>query len=135
MKRVLPIAAIALLAACSANEGTDASNAAAMNDGVAMEAMPMNDMMMMAPAPGDSPATQGYKRSMSAMMTDMPAYTGDADVDFMQQMRGHHSAAVAMSETQLANGKDAEARALAEKIIAEQKTEIAQIDRWLAARP
>ena len=134
MKRVLPIAAIALLAACSANEGTGASNAAAMNDGVAMEAMPMNDMIM-APAPGDSPATQGYKRSMSAMMTDMPAYTGDADVDFMQQMRGHHRAAIAMSETELANGKDAEARALAEKIIAEQKAEIAQIDRWLAARP
>lgn len=134
MKRILPIAAIALLAACSANEGTGASNAAAMNDGVAMEAMPMNDMMM-APAPGDSPATQGYKRSMSAMMTDMPAYTGDADVDFMQQMRGHHRAAIAMSETEMANGKDAEARALAEKIIAEQKAEIAQIDRWLAARP
>lgn len=134
MKRVLPIAAIVLLAACSTNEGTGASNAAAMNDGVAMEAMPMNDMMM-APAPGDSPATQGYKRSMSAMMTDMPAYTGDADVDFMQQMRGHHRAAIAMSETELANGKDAEARALAEKIIAEQKAEIAQIDRWLAARP
>ncbi len=134
MKRVLLIAAIALLAACSANEGTGASNAAAMNDGVAMEAMPMNDMIM-APAPGDSPATQGYKRSMSAMMTDMPAYTGDADVDFMQQMRGHHRAAIAMSETELANGKDAEARALAEKITAEQKAEIAQIDRWLAARP
>lgn len=134
MKRVLLIAAIALLAACSANEGTGASNAAAMNDGVAMEAMPMNDMIM-APAPGDSPATQGYKRSMGAMMTDMPAYTGDADVDFMQQMRGHHRAAIAMSETELANGKDAEARALAEKITAEQKAEIAQIDRWLAARP
>lgn len=134
MKRVLLIAAIALLAACSANEGTGASNAAAMNDGVAMEAMPMNDMIM-APAHGDSPATQGYKRSMGAMMTDMPAYTGDADVDFMQQMRGHHRAAIAMSETELANGKDAEARALAEKITAEQKAEIAQIDRWLAARP
>lgn len=94
----------------------------------------MAGMDMSAPVPGDSAATKGYKQSMTAMMSDAPAYTGDADVDFMQQMRIHHLAAIAMSETQLEHGSNAETRALAEQIIAEQRREIADIDRWLAAR-
>jgi uncharacterized protein (DUF305 family) len=94
----------------------------------------MTGMGMSAPAPTDSAATKGYKQSMNAMMSEAPAYTGDADVDFMQQMRVHHQAAIAMSETQLEHGSDAEARTLAEQIIAEQRREIAEIDRWLASR-
>lgn len=95
----------------------------------------MTGMAMSAPAANDSAATTGYKESMNGMMRDAPAYSGDADVDFMQQMRVHHVAAIAMSETQLAHGRDTEARTLAEQIIAEQRREIAEIDAWLAARP
>ena len=96
-------------------------------------AEPMN-MAMMAPAAGDSAATKGYKQSMMRMMQGMPPYTGDADVDFNKQMRTHHLAAVDMAKVQLANGKDAESRALATKVIADQNREIAQIDAWLAKR-
>jgi uncharacterized protein (DUF305 family) len=85
----------------------------------------MAGMAMSAPAANDSAATNGYKESMNAMMRDAPAYTGDADIDFMQQMR----------EIQLAHGRDEQARTLAEEIIAEQRREIAEIDAWLAARP
>lgn len=92
-------------------------------------------MAMSASAANDSAATAGYKESMNAMMRDAPAYTGNADVDFMQQMRVHHVAAIAMSEIQLAHGRDEQARTLAEEIIAEQRREIAEIDAWLAARP
>ena len=95
---------------------------------------PMGDMAMMAPQPSDSAATKGYKQSMSRMMQGMPPYTGDADVDFNKQMRTHHLAAIDMAEVQLANGKDAESRALATKIIADQKREVAQIDAWLQKR-
>lgn len=94
----------------------------------------MAGMAMSAPAVNDSDATTGYKESMNAMMRDAPAYTGDADVDFMQQMRVHHVAAIAMSETELAHGRDEQARTLAEQIIAEQRREIAEIDGWLKAR-
>lgn len=94
----------------------------------------MDGMAMSAPAANDSAATTGYKGSMNAMMRDAPAYTGDADVDFMQQMRVHHMAAITMSETQLTHGRDEQARMLAEQIIAEQRREIAEIDAWLAAR-
>ena len=83
-------------------------------------------------AAGDPAATRGYKASMNAMMEQMPAFTGDVDVDFMKQMRGHHVAAVAMARVELAHGKDAQARTLAQEVITAQEREIALIDAWLA---
>lgn len=91
-------------------------------------------MKMAMPMAGDSAATRGYKSSMSTMMDKMPTYTGDADIDFMLQMRGHHQAAIDMANVELANGKDPEARALAKSIIAAQKTEIAQMGVWLGKK-
>ena len=92
------------------------------------------DMAMMKAAAGDSEATRGSKAAMMKMMHGMPAYTGDADVDFNKQMRGHHVAAIEMAEVQLKHGKDIESRALAQEIIDAQKKEIAEIDAWLAKR-
>lgn len=91
-------------------------------------------MDMSAANPADPPATQGYKKSMNDMVANMPTYTGEADADFMRQMKGHHQAAIAMAETELRHGDDPEARALAEKIIRDQRAEIAEIDTWLAAQ-
>ncbi len=86
------------------------------------------------PLSGEPPATRAFKGSMATMMREAPAYTGDADVDFMQQMRVHHVAAVAMAKAELEYGKDAEARRLAQAVVDTQQKEIEQIDRWLAAR-
>lgn len=79
----------------------------------------------------DSAATAGYKASMNSMMSSMPAFTGDADIDFMRQMRPHHQAAIDMAKIVLTSGKDAETKRLAKGIIATQQREINQIDRWL----
>ncbi len=134
---ILSVTTAALaLAACSDQPGAH-DNMAVTTEMTGHDMSGANGMAGMAmsePAATDSDATIGYKESMNAMMRDAPAYTGDADVDFMQQMRVHHVAAIAMSETQLEHGRDAEARALAEQIIAEQRREIAQIDAWLTAR-
>jgi uncharacterized protein (DUF305 family) len=59
--------------------------------------------------------------------------TGDADHDFATMMRHHHMHGVQMSEAYLKGAKDAEMRAKAEKIMAEQKKDIADFDRWLSA--
>jgi uncharacterized protein (DUF305 family) len=64
---------------------------------------------------------------MHAMQT-MPAFSGDADVDFMKQMRPHHLAAIEMAKVVVANGKDADVKRLAQEIIAAQEKEIATID-------
>ena len=98
---------------------------------------PTDHMAMMAsmmPKPNDSAATKGYKQSMMRMMEGMPPYTGDADIDFNKQMRVHHLAAIDMAEVQLAQGTNPESKALAQKIIEEQRKEIAQIDAWLQQR-
>jgi uncharacterized protein (DUF305 family) len=89
---------------------------------------------MMTPQPGDAAATRGYKQAMMRMMQGMPPYTNDADVDFAKQMRVHHLAAIDMAEVQLANGKDEPTKALARKIISDQKAEVAQLDAWLQQR-
>lgn len=93
--------------------------------------MPGMDMKMMMPTPADSASTAGYKAAMMKMMMPMPKFTGDADVDFMTQMKPHHQAAIDMAKVALANGKDAETKALAQAIITAQEKEIAMIDAWL----
>lgn len=135
MKRLaLIITACATAAACSGEQPAPASdtNAAAPATGkMAGGHMSESTMGMMAPAAGDSAATRGYKASMMSMMTDMPAYVGDPDIDFMKQMRVHHQAAIAMAQVEMTNGADARAKDLAQEIIAAQQREIGVIDAWL----
>lgn len=93
--------------------------------------MPMMDMMM--PKESDAASTKAYKASMMKMMQEMPRdYTGNADVDFMRQMRAHHQGAIGMSEVVLQQGKDDQVKRLARKLIDDQRKEIAEIDAWLA---
>ena len=57
--------------------------------------------------------------------------TGNADVDFAMMMRIHHQGAIDMAEAELRDGKDTQMRKLATNIIAAQKKEIAQLDKFL----
>jgi uncharacterized protein (DUF305 family) len=117
-----------------------ASLAAVAGAALAQQATPMPEMNkkgmemdhgMMKPIPGEPPSTAGYKTAMMKMMMEMPKFTGDADIDFMKQMRPHHQAAIDMAQVVLNDGKNAETKKLATAIIAAQKKEIATIDTWL----
>src|SRR6202047_1667131 len=108
--------------------GSALAQQAAPMPGMDMKGM---DMKMMMPSPNDPPSTKGYKSAMMKMMEAMPKFTGDADIDFMKQMRTHHEAAIDMAKVVLANGKDADTKKLAQEIIAAQEKEIATIDAWL----
>ena len=133
MKRIsLVLAACALATACSPQAEEPA--VAAPEAPAAADAHGGMEGGMAAPAPGDSVATQGYKASMNTMMDAMPAFTGDADIKLMKQMRGHHVAAVSMARVELAQGKDAQARNLAQEVITAQEREITLIDAWLAQK-
>ncbi|MCD1268849.1 DUF305 domain-containing protein [Microbacterium sp. MEC084] len=58
----------------------------------------------------------------------------EASTLFLEQMIVHHEGAIAMSETQLADGENPDALALAERIIADQTAEIAEMRGMLDAR-
>ncbi|MES2825062.1 MAG: DUF305 domain-containing protein [Pseudomonadota bacterium] len=61
--------------------------------------------------------------------------TGDTDYDFATMMRTHHEQGLRMAQNEIVNGKDATLRKLAKKIVATQKKELAEFDRWLAKHP
>ncbi|MGH8107314.1 MAG: DUF305 domain-containing protein [Arenimonas sp.] len=60
--------------------------------------------------------------------------TGDVDFDYAANMRMHQKLALEMSQAQLRNGKSPRLRALAARMITQQKNEIAILDRWMAAQ-
>jgi uncharacterized protein (DUF305 family) len=70
-------------------------------------------------------------KDMSEQMSSMPM-TGHTDVNFAAMMRMHHQGAIDMAEAELRDGTEPQMRALAKSIIAAQKKEIAQIDKFLA---
>ncbi len=57
--------------------------------------------------------------------------TGDTDRDFAVRMKLHHQQGLAMAQMQLEEGKSPQMKSMAKKIIATQKKEIAQFDKWL----
>ena len=88
------------------------------------------------PMTGNMPMTGSM--DMKAMMKDKNdkmssmAMTGNPDVDFAMMMRMHHQGAIDMAQAELKNGKEPQMRKIAQSIVASQKKEIAQFDRFLA---
>lgn len=74
------------------------------------------------------------KQSMMKGMDNMQKMkmSGDTDKDFATMMKVHHQQAVEMAQVELAKGSSAEMKAMATQIIAAQKKEIEQFDKWLA---
>ena len=92
-------------------------------------------MKMIMPDASDSASTKEYKAAMMHMMQSMPTtFTGDADVDFMTQMKAHHQGAIEMAKVVLANGKDPSVKKLAGEIVSSQQREVETIEQWLKAK-
>ncbi len=75
---------------------------------------------------------QGMEHGAGMMSEDEMTSLGNAtgkefDTMWVELMITHHEGAVAMSETEVAQGENAEAKELANSIIASQKAEIAQM--------
>ena len=70
---------------------------------------------------------------MTKMHAQMEAMkmTGNVDDDFAMMMRAHHQGAIDMAKVELAAGKNAELRKMAQKTIDDQTKEIAKLDKWM----
>ena len=106
MKRIFFAASLAAVVTGSALAQQPAPQQAAPMHGMDMKGTGM-DMKSMMPDPADPAPTAGYKAAMMKMMMAMPKFSGDADADFMTQMRPHHQAAIDMAKVVLASGTDA----------------------------
>ena len=82
------------------------------------------------------PVAKSFAAANDKMMKDMSVpLTEDADRDFVTSMIPHHQGAIDMARIELAHGKDAKLRKLAQDIVAAQEKEIAFMKAWLAAHP
>ena len=74
------------------------------------------------------------KNSMNTGMEEMQKMemSGNVDKDFAMMMKIHHQQALDMAKVEIANGKSPAMKAMAKRIIAAQKKEIAQFDQWLS---
>lgn len=115
---LVPAAALCLVAVSQAQSTKPMAPAASM---------PMDHMQKGAAGMGD------MKQSMMSSMDSMKTMqmSGDTDKDFAMMMKIHHQGAVDMAQMELAHGKSPAMKDMAKKIIAAQKKEIAQFDRWL----
>ena len=77
-----------------------------------------------------------HKTMMSGMekMQQMKP-SGDTDKDFAMMMKMHHQQALEMAQNEIDHGKSAEMKAMAKKIIAAQKKEIAEFEQWMNKHP
>ncbi|GLK57420.1 uncharacterized protein (DUF305 family) [Methylopila capsulata] len=82
---------------------------------------------------GESPASAAFRAANSKMHEAMTLpLSGDADADFLRAMIPHHEGALDMARIELKHGKNAAARELAERIVAAQEREIAEMKALLA---
>jgi uncharacterized protein (DUF305 family) len=112
----LPLGALAMAVALLAVPALTSANEPAESNPPASSSMPMDHAGM-----GDMKAHQGMSMK------------GDVDYDFAVNMRKHHQMAMTMAQAQLKNGKNAQMRDMANKIMVAQRKEIVELDQWIAA--
>ena len=127
---VLTTAAIAF-AACNqtTSNGNSAANHGGMHNGSSNSmnhnSMPMNSNM------------SGMDHG--SMQSSPNAASQPYDLQFIDTMTNHHQGAIEMAEMALKKSNNAELRAFAQKIIDDQKKEIAQMkdwrEKWYAGKP
>ncbi|OGX91626.1 hypothetical protein BEN49_04400 [Hymenobacter coccineus] len=81
-------------------------------------------------------AKDPFVRRIAAALAPLrqpPPTPGPLDTDFATLMQVHHRSGVALAQTELAFGKDAELKDAARRIVRDEQAEVWQYQRWLKA--
>lgn len=76
------------------------------------------------------PFTSKMKASMDNMMQNMPTMSANSDMNYNMLMTVHHQGALELAQAQVDHGKDTKLKEMAQKMIAAQKKEIADLKDW-----
>ena len=98
----------------------------------------MLGMLTMKPGADMSEADRGYMKAMQTMQQNVmkTEMSGNASGDFVRMMIPHHQGAVDMIDALLAQADvDSDIRKMAEKMRADQSSEIVAMQKWLEAHP
>ncbi len=90
--------------------------------------------MVQAADHGDMKGSDSLMHTMKDGMQKMDSMkmSGDVDKDYAMMMKMHHQQALEMAQIELDQGKSAEMKSMAKKIISSQKKEIAEFENWLS---
>ncbi|MDF7814864.1 DUF305 domain-containing protein [Hymenobacter sp. YC55] len=125
------LAGALLLGSCNSNQPAETGATAATGATTTDTAASHGDMAGMDHSSMNHGASAtGMMALMHSMMEQMNAEkpAGNIDHDFAHMMMAHHQGAVDMSALELKEGKDPTLRAMAEKISADQKKEIRDLE-------
>lgn len=138
------VVALALgMTACTKNDTTQTATTASSShatsanaistDASMTQAQSMHHMASTADTQSQPPHIMAYMDIMNKMHQAMSAgvQAKNADVGFAKGMIPHHEGAIAMAKVELQYGKDAEMKALAQKIVDAQQSEISVMQNWL----
>lgn len=137
------VVALALgMTACTKNDTTQTATTASSTDSMSThasmtQAQSMYHMASAADTQSQSqsqpPHIMAYMDIMNKMHQAMSAgvQAKNADVGFAKGMIPHHEGAIAMAKVELQYGRDAEMKALAQKIVDAQQSEISVMQNWL----
>lgn len=117
------LALVVLAAACSQSGGNSAMN----HNGMTMN---HNSSNMNGMNHNSMPMNSNHNMDKSAMKSDPNAASAPFDLQFIDTMSEHHRSAIEMAEMALKKSENAELKKFAQKIIDDQKKEIAQMKEW-----
>ena len=128
---VLTFALVAFGAACSQTATVNTNSAANHNGMMNMNGMNRNAMMNGNSMPSNMPMKDDSNMSgMMDMKSSPNAASAPYDLQFIDTMTHHHQGAVEMAKMALTKSQNEELKKFAQKIIDDQKKEIAQMKDW-----
>ena len=97
-----------------------------------MHGMMMGGGMAAQPKGDKGPSSQALNGIIARMNQGMALpFSGNTDIDFAKRMIAQHQGAIDMAKVELAFGKDADVKKVAEGVVKTNEADIAAMEEWV----